>query len=680
MIRSQGPLEALASPQLSFDATGVPHSERFGDSFFSRAGGLEECRHVFLEGNRIEERLRENDCKLLCIGELGFGTGLNFLSTWKLFRQTAEADMRLHYWSIDGFPLRRAELERALALWPELKELTGQLLAACPPPIESVHRRVFDGGRVVLDCVWADAATALSDLGSFGMQGIDAWYLDGFAPSRNPQMWEHAVLAQLPRCSSNGATLASYSAAGSVRRGLSDVGFSIRKRPGFGHKRECIAGELRQEPVTAPSTAPRSLTPWDLFDRNSHAESAEQNVVIIGAGLAGAHCAAALARRGVTSTVLDAGEIANGGSGNGQGILFTRLSHQRSTLSDFSLLAHGFAHHLYRKMFDDGRLRAGRDGELNGCFQLPGPRGDHAALVRALAELPELAEPLSAPEAQSFLGEQPASEGIWQAQAGWLVPPGICRALLDDERITVRDRLGILTPAREDNHWCVRDAGGSLLARAPVLVLASALATRDMLELHKWLPLKPVRGQTSTIPAAGLTPLRASYCHSGYIAPAVDGAHNIGATFAPGVTDTELDEGDHAINLKKLAEAFPAWGHALRELNVATLRGHAALRATTPDYLPIAGPLPDYPQFLTQYAALGSDARQLISAKAPVLPGAYISCGYGSRGLSYAALCGELVACQITGEAPPLSRELHRAVSPARFLTRALVRGSAKVA
>ena len=397
---------------------------------------------------------------------------------------------------------------------------------------------------------------------------------------------------------------------------------------------------------------------------------------MIGAALACAHVAAALARRHLPVEVLDAGAAADGAYGNAQGVLFTRLSHERSSLSDFSLLAHGYAARLYQSLFEDQRLREDIDGSLDGCFQAPGPRGNYPALSEALRALPEIAQPLSAEEAAVRIGARPSSEGLWQPAAGWLSPPAVCRALLDSQWISLKEHCGQLTLQHIDGHWRALTTEGELAAEADCVVIATGIGSTAFLDLQNWLPLKAVRGQTTVVPDHALPALAASYCHRGYIAPPAQGEYCIGASFSPGDEDRELRVEDHRHNLAALAGAIPDWKTALAALDPASLEGRAELRAATPDYLPMAGPVPCMDSFNERYAPLRFDARQIIDTPAACWPACYLSAGYGSRGLSYAALCGELVASQLCAEVAPVARELHRAVSPARFLHRSLLRGA----
>ncbi|MFK8042912.1 bifunctional tRNA (5-methylaminomethyl-2-thiouridine)(34)-methyltransferase MnmD/FAD-dependent 5-carboxymethylaminomethyl-2-thiouridine(34) oxidoreductase MnmC [Congregibacter sp.] len=671
MIRAKGPFRAMETAHLQWTGDGEPRSIHYDDCYFSPDNGLAESQYVFIEGSNLESRLSHPNTPLFTIGELGFGTGLNFLQTWQCFERFAGPDTRLHFWSVDRHPLRRDDFEQALGRWPQLSEYASQLIDAYPPPLPGLHRRVFAGGRVTLDLVWADVQEALPELSSLQRPLVDAWYLDGFSPRQNDSMWMPELFGHMIEASKPSTTIATFSASSTVRRDLETAGFRISKRPGFGRKRECLQGVVAADVCTGQ--APPAMTPWDL--NSSAAFSCHQSALVIGAGLAGAHAAAALARRGMAVTVLDEGVVAGGGSGNSQGVLFTRLSHERSILGEFSLAAFLFARELYQKMFEDGSLNEGIDGALSGCVQTDTPRGDGSTLASALVGLEAVAQSRSAEQVESLLGVEGAAPGLWQPGSGWLSPPAVCRALLGQRGITLREQCGDLSFTQtKDDLWEVRDLEGTLYGTAPILILATGPEGRSIKQT-KNLPLRVVRGQTTQIPAPSDKPLLTSFCHRGYITPAVNGEHCIGATFKPGDVSRELRIEEHRDNLEALGRALPAWQEHLDTLDPAKLRGRAELRCVSPDYLPIAGPIPDESVFTERFSTLQWDASQIIPEHGAYQAGLFASTAHGSRGLSYAAMSAELIATQVLGEPIPVSRELQRALCPARFLIRGLVRG-----
>lgn len=670
MLRSLGPLAPLPSPDLTWDPlSALPRSANFEDGYFGSADALGECQHVFIEGSDLQHRLADLHTARMTIAELGFGTGVNFLATWEAFETWAAPAARLHYISVERHPLRIADASRALAPFAEHFSPNSEALIAClPPPLEGIHRRLLAGGRVILDLYFAEAHTALADLASWEEPRVDSWYLDGFAPARNPEMWSDELFDLMARCSTQRARIASYSCAGHVRRGLERAGFAVQRRPGFGRKRECLSGHLEASPAIPP---PR-LTPWDL-DAKPRVDASQ--AIVLGAGLAGAHTAAALARRGVEVTVVDAGGIAGEASGNDQGLLFSRLSHVRSSLADFSLSALFYAAHLYGDMLREDRLKAGQDGALDGCFQTPPPRGDFAAVLACLEQLPELGEAMDATPATTRLGVAPSRDGLWLKPSGWLSPPAVCRALLEsDTRIRVHEHTGPVTLQRDSRgRWAALDRSGRALARAPVAVACTGSMGRS-LDVLGDLPLKVARGQTTLIPQPPGARLEYAFCHRGYLAPAVEGSHCIGATFYPGDSGCDLRSEDHRQNLEELAQAIPEWRPFLESLIPEELEGRAALRCVSPDYLPLIGPVPDDASLAERFAALQYDARRVLPERGAFVPGLFVHTALGSRGLSYAALGAEHLASLICGEPGPLSRELTRAVAPARFAIRDLSR------
>jgi tRNA 5-methylaminomethyl-2-thiouridine biosynthesis bifunctional protein len=665
MNRDNQPWWPVTAATIDWSDDGDPISNQFGDVYYSRENGLAESEHVFLRGNDLPRRWQNLTQDTFCIGETGFGTGLNFLLSWQLWRQLPQPRPRLHYLSIEKFPLRREDMQRALASWPELAPLSRQLLLCWPDLLPGQHRLILEGGQLTLDLWWEDVGDALPDLASHGPM-IDAWYLDGFAPARNESMWQPALYDAMATLSRPGASFATFTAAGHVRRGLQEAGFKVEKAAGFGRKRECLRGTLAR-PGIDPGYR---QTPWDL---DQSPPSPADSALIIGAGLAGCTTAAALARRGISVTLLDAGELAGAASGNEQGILYTRLSKRHSALTDFALQSVHFAAALYRQMFASGELRRGEDGELCGSFQLQANEDELAILEERLATAPELAVVLQADAAQALLGVRPPGAGYWYPGSGWLNPPSLCRALVERPGITLLENCGELSLGQGRGQWqALRE--GKALAEAPLVIVCAGVSAAGFPGLE-WLPLQAIRGQTSHIPChGGSADLKAAFCHEGYIAPARNGSHCIGATFELRATDTALRGADHRHNLDKLAAALPQWQAHLEAIDIESLSGRVGFRCASPDYLPVAGPVPDRESFLQTYAGLRKNARHTIFARGNYMQGLYVNTAHGSRGLTSTPLVAEVLASRICAQAPPLSRELLRALSPARFLVRDLAR------
>lgn len=669
MRRDNAPWQAATAAALEWSGQGDPRSHLFGDVYYSAGNGLEESRHVFLLGNELPQRWTAHPCRHFCIAETGFGTGLNFLLTWQAWRQLPSRP-HLHYVSVERYPLAREDMARALAAWPGLTDLALALLERYPGLQPGQHRLVLEGGCLTLDLWWEDVSDLLEDLACRSAL-VDAWYLDGFAPARNEAMWRPPLFRAMAAASRPGATFATFTAAGHVRRGLEEAGFAVAKVPGYGRKRECLRGRLG-EPAAA---WPVEETPWDLEGaaRDRAAEQPPEHALVLGGGLAGCTAAAALARRGVAVTLLERGELAGAGSGNDQGILYTRLSRRHSALTDFALLSFSYAARYYRNLLDSGLLLEGIDGALCGNFQQDAREQELEFLGEALLPVPELAQVLDAGSASERLGVAQSSGGLWYPASGWLRPASVCRALAAHEGIRVVEGCGEIALHAGDGEWQAT-AGGTVLATASCSVVATGTAT-TRLPLLDWLPLQSIRGQTTHLPASAETlKLRAALCHEGYIAPARGNVHCIGATFHLHDADETLRAADHRANLASLAAALPGWRSQLEALEPSALAGRVGYRCASTDYLPLVGPVPDREAFLQTYAPLRRNARSVVAQAGTYLPGLYLSTAHGSRGLASAPLGAELLASQICGEPLPLNRRLTRALAPARFIIRDLSR------
>lgn len=675
MIPDNTPWQPVVPAQLSWGEDGTPFSTQFQDVYYNHIDGLAESQYVFLAGSNLPQRWHSHAERTFCIAETGFGAGLNFLATWQAWDALPEPKPDLHYLAIEHAPLTAQDLARALNQWPVLATFANQLTAAYPGLIPGEHRLVFAGGRIRLDLWWHDAIASLTDLVERAAHVVDAWYLDGFTPSRNARMWLPALFDAAAALSRPKATLASFTAAGDVRRALADAGFTINKRTGYERKRECISGVISDKPHDNSERFSAS-TPWDLPKQRA---SRPGSALVIGAGLAGATTAAALAKRGIDVTVVEAGEVASGASANTQGVLYTRLSVAHSNLVDFAIGSFTYASRFYRALFDRQILHSPRDGELCGCFaQINKPLKRKALLSlekmqRVLEHVPELAQVLSAADATTQLGSSVAHAGYWYPGSGWLNPAAVCHALLQHSAIRLLDNTGAVTLERNGNRWQATSASGAL-ATADIAILATGTST-DQFDDLSWLPLQSVRGQTTNIPATPLSKqLKAVLCHEGYIAPARDNLHCIGASFGPGDLGRSERASEHAGNIDALSRALPSLAAELQGLNSEQLSGKVRFRCASNDYLPIVGQVPDRDALCATYAPLRKDAKEVITERGDYIAGLYVNTAHGSRGLTSTPLAAECLASDICHEPPPFSRKFGRALSPTRFIIRDLNR------
>ncbi len=645
---------------LEWDEQGQPLSSQFADVYFSNENGLAETRYVFLANNQLPERFSAlTDNQQLVIGETGFGTGLNFLCAWQLFEQQACPDARLHFVSVEKYPLNMADLKRALALWPELAPYAEQLLAQYVALHPGFQRLVFAGGRVVLTLLIGDALALIGQLDA----KVDAWFLDGFAPAKNPDMWTPELFTALARLSHVNTTLGTFTSTGYVRRRLNDAGFKMKRVPGLGKKWEVLKGAF----VASPA-APQK--PW--FARPPQSAGA-RSALVIGAGLAGCATAASLAQRGWQVTLLERHHgIAQEASGNPQGVLYLKLSAHHTTLS--RLIVSGYGH--TRRLLE--RLQKGTDWDNCGVLQLAFDAKETLRQAQLAAAFPsDLLLELDQAAAERKAGITLPSGGLFYPEAGWVNPPALCQLLSQQPNIHLHLHQEALELHREGDHWQAWN-GQQLLASASVVVLASAAEIKGFTQAAQ-LPLKRIRGQISRLPAtAASRALSTVVCAEGYVAPARLDEHTLGASFDFNSDDLTLSSADHLSNLQLLDEISPEFADQLNTamLDTDLLQGRAAFRCTSPDYLPVVGPLADASAFADTYAVLSKDARKIPDTPCPWLEGLYINSGHGSRGLITAPLAGELIAAWLNDEPLPVSADVAQACHPNRFALRALIRNT----
>jgi len=643
---------------LNWDAQGQPLCARFNDLYFSNEDGLAETRYVFLANNQLPGRFAALAAgEQLVIGETGFGTGLNFLCAWQLFEQQAAPGARLHFVSVEKYPLSKADLQRALALWPELAPYAEPLLAQYVALHPGFQRLVFAGGRIVLTLLIGDALELFGQLDA----QVDAWFLDGFAPAKNPDMWTPELFAELARLSHASTTLGTFTSTGYVRRRLNDAGFKMKRVPGLGKKWEVLKGGFI-------GTAEASEKPW--FSRPPQPVG-PRSAIVIGAGLAGCATAASLAQRGWQVCLLERhAAIAQEASGNPQGVLYLKLSAHHTTLS--RLIVSGFGHS--RRLLE--RLHKGQDWDNCGVLQLAFDAKEAQRQTQLAAAFPaDLLTNLDRSAAEARAGISLPAGGLFYPDAGWVHPPALCALLSKHPNIQLQLHQEALELRRNGDSWQAWN-GEQLLASAGVVVLASAAEIKSFSQSAD-LPLKRIRGQISRLPATEASrALSTVVCAEGYVAPVRQDEHTLGASFDFNSNDLTLNSADHASNLQLLEEISPELSDALNApaLDPEQLQGRAAFRCTSPDYLPIVGPLADSAAFAEAYAVLGKDARQVPATPCPWLDGLYINSGHGSRGLITAPLSGELIAAWLNNEPLPVPADVAQACHPNRFALRALIR------
>ncbi|MDA5194466.1 bifunctional tRNA (5-methylaminomethyl-2-thiouridine)(34)-methyltransferase MnmD/FAD-dependent 5-carboxymethylaminomethyl-2-thiouridine(34) oxidoreductase MnmC [Govanella unica] len=606
----------LIPPALDWTAEGAPRSRGFDDIYYAPEAGFAETRHVFLDGIGAPEvwagRAR------FTLGETGFGTGLNFLAAWDLWRRTAAADARLDYLAVEAYPLQRDDLRRALALWPELQPLADQLIAAWPHGVAGSHLLSLDGGRVRLLLLFGDAASMLAATEA----QVDAWFLDGFAPSKNPDMWSPALFAAVARLSKPGARLATFTVAGVVRRGLAATGFTCEKRPGFGTKRGCLAARFE-----GPAPVVKDATPWFA----PPVAVPVRRIAVIGGGIAGLTMARVLMSRGVAVTLYEkAGSLLPEASGNPVAVLEPWIDLGEAPAGRFSLAATLHALRWYRDYAGDGFEPCGVLAQEDRAWQ---------ERVAAGGYLP--------PEDVSL-----QADGLLFPRAGMIHTARLAMRLADGVDLRLGQDIARLEDLDADAVVLAASFGSEALGGFPL-----SLAVR--------------RGQVSLL--EGGAPLGQVLSGKGYVTPVFvtpEGLrHLAGASFAAADPSTEdwraLAEADQQANLEIFQNLLP--GSPARLVG-----GRTGLRAASVDHLPIMGALP-VADYAADYGGL-AHGRRGDYPQARYQPGRYVLTGLGARGYLTAPLLAETLAAQILGAPVPLPRSLLDALHPGRAAIRAIRR------
>ena len=627
-------MDKLQPARLEYASCGTPYSTAYDDQYHSAYGGPAQSRYVFLDGNELPQRWQGKD--RFVILETGFGLGLNFLATWQAWRDDPLRCRRLHFVSFEKHPFTAADLAIAHQAWPEFAACTGELQQRWPVLTPGIHRLHLDGGQVVLTLVFGDAATQLRTINA----SVDAFFLDGFSPAKNPEIWSPYLCRALTRLAAPGATLATWTVAGQVREALKSAEFDVKKRPGFAGKRQMLVGRFRSQRP------------------NRHLAPTDRRAIVIGAGIAGSTTAYRLAAAGWQVIVLEqAAAPATGASSNLAGVFRplpsaddNRLS--RLTRAGFLATRALLAELPAARWAACGVLHVGRDTEHEA---------QQRRAVKALGWPPELLQFAEPDEAGRHLGWPVTAGGWWFPEGGWVQPPSVCRAALAafPERIRVHFNAAVDRLEKTETGWQALAASGAVLAEAPVLIMASGTAAPRFGQFA-WLPQYAARGQVSHLPArAGAALAAVVVGKPGYAMPEVDGLCLIGATQQDGDLDPTERLADHRDNIERLNRLLPGFTSGV---DAASLHGRVGFRPMSPDRLPIVGPVPDATAPGTGHGRLPAQPRQ---------PGLWCVQGFGARGIVWSALMADLLLSQIEGEPLPLANDLVDALAPGRFLLKA---------
>lgn len=637
---------------------GQPYSEMYDDIYFSSAegesvAGRAEFEHVFFSNNGLPARWHGRE--RFTIVELGLGSCLNCLLTIQAWLdQSAHDDAVLHYIAIEKYPLAPQTISRILSTCTGLRSLLDEFLRVYPPPVSGIHSRRLCGGRVVISFRFMDAQDALDGY----RLDADAWYLDGFSPSKNPEMWSLQLFEKMSANSNHGATCSTYTAAGFVRRNMLAAGFDVSKVKGSGNKREMLTAVLAADHLCAEHRlSAYADSPW--FDvqpaQPSTDLSADRTAIVIGGGIAGMTVAYALTVRGFEVTVIDdpQGEK-SAGSANPAAIVYPRLSVDNDIDNELYLCAFFHACFQLAQMqsaynetfwFDTGLLQIYDRSRIQKIIDRYGYNEDIVKIC------------------ESFTA---CSAGVDKVpvefvSAGMVLPSVLMDALIEGcgpglhvvkQRVESIQMLG--------GRWSCRLSSGEVYD-AEVMVVASG-TSGDVCEYFD-CPVDKVRGQMLTLKAEPSSEQIRQVINAGfYITPAIEGRHHLGATFSRDNMDISIDDDDNLELIQRLEQACPQiFSQQIIESS------WAGFRYTSRDRVPVVGPVPDKILLEQNYSDIALGRTNKRYPPAEHLKGLFVSLAHGSRGFTTSFISAEIIASLITGEPVPVSKRVLDYLSPSRF-------------
>ncbi len=509
----------------------TPRSKEFDDIYFSQEDGLAETEYVFLNGNNLPEAFAGHN--KFTIAETGFGTGLNFLAVWDLFEKESDKGQRLDFISFEKHPLSKDVIKDALEPWSDkLGSKIDRMLEMYPLRIAGVHS-ICISENVFLTLIFDDVNYALPKLDG---RGVNAWFLDGFNPAKNPDMWTPTVFENMARLSLPNATFSTFTAAGFVRRGLQDVGFEVNKIKGFSNKREMLTGSI------------------ELNDYKREKIKSIRNVAIVGGGLAGTSAAYWFKKNGIKPTTYEASDsLGAGASGNVRGMVNPRISKLRSRDADFYMQAYAMAIREMENLSNNHDIEFEKHGALhlmhNKDMEIRYP-----AMVENWGWHEDHAKIVSAQEASNIAGIKIEKDALYLPDGAAVSPVKLCTAYADGVKVNYNTPVTNIT--RDGDKWLVE---GELYDS---VILASAISIKDVAQAYELVDkcdLYSVRGQVSVAPSTPYTEeLKTILNYRGYIAPARGGFHAVGSTFDRKETSEDILVKDHEEIISYMEDTVPS--------------------------------------------------------------------------------------------------------------------------
>lgn len=666
----------MTAAKISWQAS-TPVSVQFDDFYFSTDDGINESRYVYLQANQLPERFSEGPIERpFIVAETGFGSGLNFLLTWQAWRQHEKAKRPLHYFSIEKFPLSEEDLSKALSCWPELSSLVDQLLDQYPALIKGSQSLEFESNQVRLSLLFGDVETDLQKTSFYA----DTWFLDGFSPKKNPEMWSEDFFNLIAQRSKHGTHFSTFTSASIVRQRLKAADFQVEKQEGFGKKREMLFGQY-----TCPAERKHktSLPNW-YFPANDDVSTAsvgqcgvDYDAAIIGSGLSGLNTAYELAQQGLRVCLIDSksGPVQEA-SGQSQLAMYAKLPTEANKLFRFTVQALSDSVRFYHQIqSSNAEFNTEQFWFQTGLLQLAWCKKELEKQTRFLnsIDLPsDIIRGVDASFAADVSGLDIDAPGLWFEQAGWLNPKIFAKYILRHPLIDTRYNTEVETLrfSPEQDAWTICASNGATEVRANHVIMATANNTKGF-HHFKHLPTKPLRGQVTSLYSKELQASKTVVCGEGYLCPAVNNWHHFGATFDLEEQQAIVKAEDTEKNINSIQNWLPGWLNE-QHINPSEINSSAGLRCTSPDYLPIVGRAPIAESMIQDFAKLRVDSNACQNTPGHYYPKLYVNVGHGSKGLMTTPLAAKIIRYHICGGLPPCLDEHLLMLSPTRFLIKHL--------
>jgi tRNA 5-methylaminomethyl-2-thiouridine biosynthesis bifunctional protein len=662
-----------------FNEKGEIYSTEFDDIYFDTDSGCQQSQQVFIDGNqlplRIQQLANNQSSSPFVIAETGFGTGLNFLFLLKTIDQCLQqkntlSPLNIEFISVEKYPLTQQQLAKALAIVPAVKPYADVLIEQYPTTVTQSFDCYFFHGQVKLTLLYDDATSAYKTLAhkyKFANQKlVDAWFLDGFSPQKNREMWSLQLFEQLALLSKPQATLATFTVAGFVRRGLEQVGFRLQKCPSIGHKKQFLVGRFQQTLTTAAYKL-RSIV------------NKPQRVIVVGGGIAAACTCYVLTQRGIQVTLLCKDKaLAQGASSNAIGAIYPLLRLRQDNLSLFYAEAFEFARKFYETFFNNNtELNVPHQwcGVLNLSYKEELVKRQHQ-FEQQQPWPTQLIHGITASEASNLANIRLPYGGLLMPRAGWISPQQLCLALFEAATKTGRCHIKLAVEVSDmqqqsDGAWLLALKDQQKKLKSNTVIFCTGADSINLPFLNQ-LPLQAVRGQVTQVNTTDkMKKLSMVLCHKGYVTPALNAQHCIGATFDKKTQSTETTITDDEKNLAQLHQCLPNvtdW-----QLSDVT-QSKARVRCMTPDHFPVVGVMPKIEEHRQQYARLAKDKHWPYQTRPSVYQGLYMLTGLGARGLCTAPILAEILAAELCQTPYPVNDDLLFELAPNRFVIRELIK------